>query len=82
MLKLVVVVVCVQLSSIAAARLHSIVQERPVEKLQESCFIVGSVERILTLSVGGKLLLCHLLAIVCVYICVVTVALLSVNGTV
>jgi len=28
-------------------------QERPVEKLQESCFIVGSIERILTMSVSG-----------------------------
>ena len=42
-----------QLCSIAAARLHSIMQERPVEKLLESCFIVGSIERILTMSIGG-----------------------------
>jgi len=42
-----------QLSSAAAARLHNIVQERPVEKLQESCFIVGSIERILSVSVDG-----------------------------
>jgi len=42
-----------QLSCSAAARLHTIVQDRPVEKLQESCFIVGSIERILTMSVAG-----------------------------
>jgi len=49
----------------AAARLHSIVQERPVEKLQESCFIVGSIERILTMSVGG-MAFSFLLSVCCV----------------
>ena len=64
-----VLVVCglclLQLCSIAAARLHSIVQERPVEKLQESCFIVGSVERILTMSVGGMTFL-SIISLLCV----------------
>jgi len=53
MMLMMMMTVSLQLCSIAAARLHSIMQERPVEKLQESCFIVGSIERILTTSVGG-----------------------------
>lgn len=43
-----------QLCSTAAARLHTLVQTRPVEKLQESCFIVGTIGKILAHSCGGR----------------------------
>ena len=42
-----------QLCSIAAARLHTLLQTRPVEKLQESCFVMATVDKILVNSLNG-----------------------------
>lgn len=42
------------LCGIAAGRLHVLVQTRPVEKFQESCYIVGTIDDILDKSLEGN----------------------------
>ena len=42
------------LCSIASARLHTLLQTRPVDKLQESCYVMGSVNGILIQALEGK----------------------------
>ena len=42
------------LCSIAAARLHTLLQTRPVDKLQESCYVMGNINSILIQALQGE----------------------------
>ena len=41
------------LCSIASARLHTLLQTRPVDKLQESCYVMGNINHILIQALKG-----------------------------
>ncbi|KAK2169991.1 hypothetical protein LSH36_5g09019 [Paralvinella palmiformis] len=43
----------IDLCSIATARLHTLLQTRPVDKLQESCFVIGAIDAVITEAVDA-----------------------------
>ena len=41
--------------SIAAAKLHTLIQTRPIEKLNETCFVMATIHDILRESLLGNI---------------------------
>ena len=44
-----------QMCSIAAAKLHTLLQTRPVDKMNESCYVMAVIDEILRDSLTGAL---------------------------